>query len=176
MIDPNLRSTLLKIQALTESNIDGESKSAQSALQRLLSKHGLTVDDLKDAIPARFFKFGYWNNVQRDLLFNICTKVMRTNEIEVIKLPGNASEIRMTPEQYAVIDTSYNYYCKVYDREVAIFNDAFMEKHSLFNPEGEEVAVSEEHYKKMSGIKELLDTVAVPGTTLGRKERTAVRS
>lgn len=167
MIDPKLRETLLKIQELTKSPNDGESAAAQRKLRHLLTKHGLTEADLEDGVGVRWFKFGYWNNIQRDILHHICTKVMRTNEIKWIRLQSSC-QIEMTPEQFAVIDTAYNYYCKVFDREFKVFFDAFIYKNSLYNPEGEEAQAPDDHLRKVRGSMEHLDDVAVPGTVLGK--------
>jgi len=76
-IDPKVEAKLRKLLALAERGVGGEKDNARRMLDKLLARHGMTVDDLSDERrEIRWFPTG--NNYDRLLAAQIMGKVCNT--------------------------------------------------------------------------------------------------
>lgn len=124
--------SLKKVLALAEAGIDGEREAAQRLLHKLLTKYDLTLDDLEEEKPIRF-EFPY---IQRKYEFLFC-QIARM----VVGAEAKLMKYRRTPSTH-LVDCSmtqridilrfYDFYVKLYEREFAQFNEAFIHANKLF--------------------------------------------
>lgn len=74
-IDEKVQAKLRKLQALAERGVGGEKANAQRMLEKLMARHGLTLEDLgAERREVRWFK--YTTTLERRLLFQIASKVI----------------------------------------------------------------------------------------------------
>lgn len=69
-INPAVVEKLSKIQALIDQGVEGEKSAANMALQRILEKHNITMDDYNDTVNIlTVFPYRRW--FEKDLVFYV---------------------------------------------------------------------------------------------------------
>jgi hypothetical protein len=67
-----IKSKLQKLLALARQGVGGEKDNAQSVLNKLLAKHGLTIEDLDDAGEPRTTRWFKFKGEQEGVLLTHC--------------------------------------------------------------------------------------------------------
>lgn len=74
-----IREQLRKIAALASHGVDGERTTAKAMLDRLLAKHGLTLDDLEDSRTSLILFCA--TGEKRTFLIQIACKVLNSSSV-----------------------------------------------------------------------------------------------
>ena len=131
----NLKERLKKIQALAERGERGEKISAKRKLDELLAANGMTEADINED-QVQYYLFSYSGAPYRyKLLQQIIYKVKgRSNQYKIYRSKGTRNKIGLycTPAEKLEIDLDFEFYSNLFDREVQILLDAFIQKQDLF--------------------------------------------
>lgn len=157
-IGDKINSRLKKVYELALRGADGEKEAAKEILDSLLKKYALTFDDLSDEI-IRKYTFEFHGQAQKTLLRQIIYKVTNSKE-SCYDLCWDRSGRKCrtkigadcTEAQKAEIEFLFDFYSRLYEKEVDIFLIAFIQKHRLFGKlkDGEEGTThSREEYLKI---------------------------
>lgn len=136
---------LKKIKTLAEQGAGGEKINAQRMLSVLMKKYGITDADLDDdkLIPC---EFRCKTDTEETLLKQTIYKV--TNQVKIYgfarRRTGRTIKhligCECTQAQKIEIEFLFDFYKRVYAKDVALFLEAFIQKHCIFGqlPEDEE--------------------------------------
>lgn len=103
-----------KILALARRGVGGEQATAQAMLAKLLTKYGMTVDDLEgEAHPAERRFFTYRSDIERKLLIQIVANIIGAAGVHHWKRKGKRMiGFQLTALQFAEVDVRYEAYRK----------------------------------------------------------------
>lgn len=130
-----------KVLALAEQGVDGEAKAAKLALEALLKKHGLTIEDLKnEKRERREFSIKNRNEV---LIFNHCILNMFGHDSVVwdrhytYKRDYRHIYAEMTDIEYLDFKPFFEFHILQFRKELKKMLDAitsaYVNKHNLFD-------------------------------------------
>lgn len=130
-----IKAKLLKLVELAErGSTDGERRNAQDAINRLLKKHGLTLQDIeRQKIGVHWFSFV--SKFDRSLIIQLVGCVTDTPKITTWKKNKKVG-FELTAEQAADVRAMYDHYRKEWSRALRDLEEAFYNKHSLFPKSG----------------------------------------
>lgn len=141
----NKRKLLQKMKALADQGVGGEKINAQRLLAGLIKKYGVTDADLDDEKPIPC-EFKCKTDMEEKLLRQTIYKV--TNETKMYGFTRCSSGrtikhlvgCECTQAQKIEIEFLFDFYKRVYEKDAALFLEAFIQKHNIFGqlPEGEE--------------------------------------
>ena len=163
-----IKSKILKLQALVERGENGEATNAKRLLDKLLSKYGLTIEDvLAEKEEKKWYKFNARRKWEESLLFQCYYKTMNENEVSFKRYRGTVS-IELTAYQYAELSNYYDWNKKQLAKElkqvVEDFTKAYIIRHNITSDrddedgEEEKPLTPEEKYR-LYRIYQLVDTV-----------------
>lgn len=118
-----------KLKALADRGIDGEKDNAVDALNRLLKKHNISLQELEEEkIITKVFKVG-----RHKQLFVQCSASISDS----IKLFGHRhSKVKMivdlTTSQFIELEAKFEFYKKDYEKKERQFFDAYIQSNRLF--------------------------------------------
>jgi hypothetical protein len=124
-----------KLAALAEKGIGGERVNAQVMLEKIMQKHGLSIEDIEGEAQKEYF----FTDVDQRLWHQIVGRVnpeihcygkIPAKYVKRVKLPGNYF-IRCTASEYVQIEGMYAIYKRLYDEELNIFYHAFCTANDL---------------------------------------------
>lgn len=131
-----------KILALAERGIEGEALAAKRALENLLAKHGLTLEDLRNEQRTKR-KFSVRGQMEV-LIFNHCVLNMFGRKSHVweghymYKRDSRHIYAEMTDIEYLDFSPFFAHHLKHFRKEVKKMLDAatgaYVNKHNLFDP------------------------------------------
>lgn len=122
-LSEKVQAKLRKLQALAERGEGGEKVNAQRMLEKLLARHGLTMDDLAEEIrKIRWFPVA--NRFDRKLAAQIMAKIGNTNDpgIYTNKRRPKHVGVETTPAEAVEFELHYDTLRKALAEH---FNDAF---------------------------------------------------
>ena len=134
----NISARLLKVKALAEAGSAGEREAARAMLDRLMSKHGLPGDGLRE-VPKQPYKFSYKNKFEKRILIQVYAKVTKQSTIRYRYLNKRSKRIMVDPttDQYEEMKRLYSVYRKAFKKELervaSGLVDAFIHKHDLWS-------------------------------------------
>lgn len=156
MVDDFLRQRLIKLLALSERGIGGEKENAQTMLKKLLVKHNVTLDDLKDDRQELFF-FGYKTLFERRLVSQIHAMITGDRSGRYYKYPGTQEiGLKITKLQYLEIDMLYSIYRKSLKEEMEILYGAFIQRNHIFSMNGESKSIDDLDPKERERLRRIL--------------------
>lgn len=132
-----------KIKALAEKGIDGEKENAQQKLDLLMNKHNISHDDIEGVEILNYFfnvkknDFPLWYQLVKRINESIRTYgAFPIKKIKALQLKGNYM-ISCTPVEYIEIEAKFEFYLKLYTKELDIFTTAFYSANDLLidNPD-----------------------------------------
>lgn len=132
-ISPKLEAKLRKLLALAERGEGGEKVNAQRMLDKLLARHGLTIDDLIDEQrDIRWFPMG--NKFDRPLAAQILAKICNTIEIATYTSNKRKKQIgvQVTPAEAIEFELHYHTLRKALAASFEDAFSAFVQANSLF--------------------------------------------
>ena len=118
-------SKLKKLLALARQGEGGEKDNAERMLNKLISKHGITLEDLGDETEeTNRYEFKYLNKYEEKLLFQIVAMVRNKKGTSYFQNVGARSrlEIELTFSQKCEIDLAYEL---LKPSMYSVFDDAF---------------------------------------------------
>lgn len=125
---------LRKIEKLANCGIDGECKNAARMLQNLLSRHGLTLEDLAEE-NKKEYRMNYRTIWEKMLLLQICAKITGSSRITYSKRRGKTGIFfKLSVPQYIDFMVMYKTYRPALKKEIDTLCSAFFTKHDIFGP------------------------------------------
>ena len=132
MINDKVRSLYNKFKELAERGIDGEKVTAREMLDRLMEKHGITIDMIEEeTISTRYFKV---HSEFIALAAQIATSVTGAKTTAFYKKKSERGSIgfKLTDSQYLELLAKIDFYIPRYKEEQELFYTAFVQKNKLF--------------------------------------------
>ncbi len=151
-MDDKIKQKLQKILRLAREGVGGEKVNAQSMLDRLLKKHGMSMADIEDTSQeVSLHEFKYKSALEAELLYQLCYSFLQTNRLKFSKPPyqKNRVWIEMTRSQAAEVTFLFSMYCAELKKEMRKTMWALCVANDLLGPRP-----SEEDKKKQSKSKE----------------------
>ncbi len=135
MSNKDVMRKLSKILALAERGIGGEKTNAQSALKKMLEKHGLSLEDIinKDEEDLTVEKYRYNLKQEKELLFQLYARLKNTSEIKYFEGQGHHISFKLTPLEHVELKEMFRYFNRLFKEEMSIIVTAFIHKHELYN-------------------------------------------
>ena len=134
----NIKERLKKLYELSIRGVGGEKEQAEAILKKLIKKYGVSTDELDEEI-IKEYKIKYSGETERKILNQIVYKV--TNETGnsfsyVYKKSGRDCRtilgVCCTEAQKIDIEFLFDFYKRLYKKELEAFLLAFIHKHNLF--------------------------------------------
>lgn len=177
MSDPKER--LKKLYALALRGVGGEKEQAVAILDKLIKKYGASLSELDEEI-IRDYEIAYSGAAECKILNQIVYKVTdekgRAFSLRYVA-SGRACRSRLrvkcTETQKIEIEFLFDFYKKLYKKELETFLLAFIQKHELYGhlKEGEEATtISPEELEKICAIMEGLSNESPVLQIEGKKE------
>lgn len=171
-----IKERLKKLYALALRGVGGEKEQAEAILKKLIAKYGVSMDDLDEEVINEY-EIKYSGEAEQQILKQIVYKVTddrgRTFGYTYIA-SGRACRsilgVRCTEAQKVEIEFLFDFYKKLYKKELEAFLLAFIHKHELFGrlKEGErgaELSPEEEAklYAMMRGLSNESPVLQIEG-------------
>ena len=103
----NIKEKLKKIKELADKGVDGEAIAAQAQLEKLLEKHGLTIEDLfTEKKTERGFKV---KNEELTIFVQVLCSIVGNRIKETYNYKGKKSVIYLELTDIEYIDVSQQY-------------------------------------------------------------------
>jgi len=156
----SILSRIRKILALAEQGVGGERENAKSILQKLLDKHGLTVEDIvreeKDQ-QQQIYSFRYKSKLESDLLHQCYCCVIPQSERTHYKRRGRKClGFKLTLLQKLELENYWNYFRGLWKQELKLFFLTFIHKHDIFahttSPSDMESKLTQEELDRMMDL------------------------
>lgn len=152
---------LAKIKELAKRGESGEKENASALLRKLMSKYGLTEEDLNEDRKTYCF-FKYTDDLDCRLVSQIMYMVTRDNATYTHKKMRKHIGCICTASQRLEIESLHHFYGKWFKKDLETFYIAFIYKNNIFPVTAEQKeAESEEDkirvneiYKMMNGMNE----------------------
>lgn len=132
-----------KLKALADRGVGGEKVNAETMLQNLMQKHGLTMADIDGEIQKNYFfklesdeMVSLWQQIVASVNWNI--KFYGEFKKSVIKqhaLDGNWA-VKCTAAEFAEISCKFSVYGRLYQQEKKVFYNAFIHANDLLIDRG----------------------------------------
>lgn len=166
IMNDKLKEKLLKLYELAKRGVDGEKINAELMLNKMLEKHGFTIEDIDQETPKkRYYK--YTTKLNEKLISQILCKVLNSNDVYSIR---GYKEVmaEITDYQHVQILELIDFHLDNFNKERKQFlNDfasAYVQKHRLFRETTEDdyenrkpLSVEEKQaIWRMSNIKDCL--------------------
>ena len=143
------KELLKKLQALAERGVGGEKETAERKLRQLMEKYG--IDELEFAEDKlEEFEFKYKNAQEeqliRQLFFRMFGKGWRKKSYTYRCGKGSKSirGIECTKAEGTQLQIEYEFYKQLWQEEMELFWDAFIQKHRIFSMRPEDTGGSDE--------------------------------
>lgn len=130
-----INDLLHKLKALAEKGIGGEKENAAAKLEQLMTKHGITLDQLEsDEVKHQFIK--HKDTFDSRVITQCVIKVLGSVQIyEARHVDGyDVTMWESTDAQYLEIKALTEFYRPLWADEVDFFFRAFVQKHVLLPP------------------------------------------
>lgn len=175
----DIRERLKKLYALALRGVGGEKEQAEAILKKLIKKYGVSMEEIDEDV-IKEFKINYSGAAERKILMQIVYKV--TNETGrtygfVYKKSGRDCRtilgVSCTEAQKIEIEFLFDFYKKLYKKELEALLLAFIHKHELFGrlKEGEQGAqLSLEEEAKLYAMMGVLSNESPLLQIEGKKE------
>ena len=165
-INQKVQDKLRKLQALAKRGVGGEKANAQRMLDKLLARHGLTIDDLADERrEIRWFTAP--TMFEKRLAFQILAKVCNTDDPPAYRSKGRPKQIgiKVTPSEAIEFELYYETLRKAMDEHFQDAFSAFVQANRLFSnqPSNDpEPLLSERDFRVMNMASTIQPTAVNP--------------
>ena len=126
---------LKKLKALAERGIEGEQAAAKKILDRLMAKYGIAEEDLSDD-KLEDHDFRFHTPQEHKLLTQVMYKVAKDRErYHYARGKGcqTTEGITCTKAEALQIQIEYEFYLKLWQEDLELFLEAFIQKHEIFD-------------------------------------------
>lgn len=134
IMENKLKDKLLKLYELAKRGVDGEKENAEFMLNKLLDKHGLTIQDIDQETPKkRWYK--YTTNLSKKIISQIVFKVINNDSVYSVR--GYKEVVaEVTDYQHIQILELIDFHLENFNKErkqfLNDFTSAYVQKHRLF--------------------------------------------
>lgn len=152
---------LKKLYALALRGVGGEKEQAAAILEKLVKKYGVSMEDLDEEI-VREHEFSFHGEKEERLLRQISYKVTNDRNrfhnlvyISSGRRCRTACCIECTEAQKIEIEFLFDFYKKLWEREVEAMFKAYIHKHALFGdlkPGEKGSELTAEEWEKMQAL------------------------
>jgi len=150
-----------KLLALAQRGVGGEKDTAQRMLDKMLSRHKMTIDDLN--VDARKeYRITLTKMEHRTILFQVLYKVLNVDSIQYKHRPKYREVcVELTPAEYVETMEMFKQLTRQWDKEQERLMVAFVGKHELYSDQpakGERKFTQEELeaiYRMMAGMDDV---------------------
>jgi hypothetical protein len=139
-INGNVLKLAKKLKALADRGVGGEKENATAMLQRLMGKHGITMEMLteNEAIKHKFTvqvdQYKFWRQVVANVLGS-----SSVNYIPAQKGRKRSYFVVCTPQEAVEIQARFEFFYKIWTEELDVFYSAFIQTNRLYKkPSGED--------------------------------------
>lgn len=123
-----------KIKALADRGVGGEKINAEQMLNALMQKHDISMEQLEEgATDWHEYKI---KPTDRLFFMSVVVSVLR-NKIKNYKQYKLKFWIESTDAEYLEIEAKFDFFLKVYEKDICIFRRAWFIKNELYNPDAE---------------------------------------
>lgn len=142
------KELLKKLQALAERGVGGEKETAERKLKQLMKKYGIDKLEFEED-KLEEFEFKYSNPQEeqliRQLFFKMFGKGWRSKSYTYRCGKGSKSirGIECTKAEGIQLQIEYEFYKQLWQEEMKLFWDAFIQKHHIFSMRPEDTGSSE---------------------------------
>lgn len=158
----SIKTKVLKLQVLVERGERGEAEKAKRLIDKLLSKHGLSLEwILNEGEEKKWYQFRYERKWQANLLHQCYYKIANVNEVEYFQRKGYIS-YELTAYQYAEISNLFEWHKRQLGKELKQMEEdmfsAYANKHQIFSDvEEPQEAVTAEDIRKALKLRRMMD-------------------
>ncbi len=173
----SIRDKLLKIKALVDRGVDGEAIAAQHQLERLMAKHGFTLEDLASE-DRKIVRFLYKKGPELKLLVQILAKVLDVKRLPDCDIYESCLDIKLTPSQSVDAKDMFDHYLREMRAEIKAMAkrrrhllDALIHRHQIYpaTPSGDGKTWEEMTAREKAKYRELLQVMESLRTKAFRK-------
>jgi len=118
-----------KLHALSLRGVDGERTTAEAMLQKLMAKHRITMEDLQ-LVQRTERDYPYESIEHRDFICQVVWSVQAMAKPQDWK-KGSAVVVDLSHAEHLEMLLKLDHYWQLYQRELAIFYEAFIRKNDL---------------------------------------------
>jgi len=156
-----IRVKLRKIAALAERGVGGERDNAKSQLDRLLAKHGLTMEDLYPKGDVEYHEFVCANRREQTILVQCVAKAMGISSVTYRKVRRNPNRIAIKCGRidFIEIEHMYKHFRRLLREEEKRLVDAFICRHELYGPPDGQSDAEPLSYEEYMALKRLADAM-----------------
>lgn len=135
------RELLKKLQALAERGVGGEKETAERKLKQLIKKYGIEEAELSED-KIMDFDFKYHSKWEQKLLRQLFYRMfgLEYREKTYVYRYGKGSKsiygIARTQAEGLQLQVEYDFYKALWEEELDLFQQAFIQKHRIFDPNG----------------------------------------
>ncbi len=132
-INPKVESKLLKLLALAEQGVGGEKTTAKRMLNKMLDKHGLTVEDLvKESEQEYWLRYQPGGN-DKQLLIQVISRVLGY-DVQMWTRKNKQRQLGFECTEYELmeIELHYSIYSKALKKELDIAYKAFIQVNEIY--------------------------------------------
>lgn len=142
-----------KLLELAKRGVGGEKENAQTMLDKLLLRHGITVAELEGE-EMRPVAFRYLSNdphKKNRFLFQVIASVIGSKRVtSTVQFEPSSGEsycyISMTPAEEIEAKAKFDFYWRDFLEQADIFRSAYIQQNELYaKPDGDE-----DHYKELT--------------------------
>lgn len=127
-----------KIKALAERGIDGEQVAAQSMLEKILTRHNLTMAEIEDEKPIRnWVEVEFSGRHERTLMTQVICKVGQlTTGLTIRQKKGTRSRfyVQLSPAEHVEVEFVFELMRKALAEEMEKVLSAFIFRNNLYGP------------------------------------------
>lgn len=127
-----LEERIMKLRNLAERGVEGEQKTAQEKLDKLLKENGImSIDELDEELNKEY-KYNYEGRCEFALLRQCVYKVLGSGSETKMQFKDNKLVVLCNKYQSIEIELEYSFYKEILRKEMDIFTDAFIQAQKIF--------------------------------------------
>lgn len=146
MISDQTKKRIKKLYALAQRGVEGEKETAKRKLKKLLEENDIHSLEELEADRVEYFLFSYHGKHEIRLLQQCVYKVLGAQaDRTAYRSHGFRQKLGYycTRAQKLEIELDFEFYRKVFYKELEIFMDAFIQKQEIFPPDAPEEQLEE---------------------------------
>lgn len=120
-----------KLHALRQRGVGGEAENAKAALENLMRKAGISPDELgMDETKPRAWR--YRDKGHKDFIVQVIASVAGRGQCYHYSGERNKVYADLTNLEFAEVTVKIDHYWRLYQEEVSVFYEAFIQANKLF--------------------------------------------
>lgn len=144
----NKQELLKKLKALAEHGVGGEKENAQKLLEKFMRKYNISEDDIDDDRIIKYSK-KVKNDYEKQLLVQTVYKVTNGDAysfryIATGRKIKNLVGYECTAAQNIEIEFLFDFYKRLFYKEIDLLLNAFIQKHDIFGTPPEDSSSPDE--------------------------------